>query len=307
MTFRAFFDESGTNPNEDKVLIVAGFLGRVEEWEKAIDAWDECLHESPRIEFFKRHHAQSLEGQFQRWKRGQADAKVVALASVIARFKLLGFCASVPYGVLSDRELRISHGVMGARFYDWGFLAATKGVLQFVGRNYPGEKVDFVFDERKELRACIAAYYEMRADADNEIMRCAGQCDPGNDIDVPALQMADLLAWEASYTIRTETMTDAFDAIICSNGVVTIPCQPPPLLNPTLELGKLGQDAQRAAADIQKRFYGDNERSPELAAETLDLVQRAAFFNIALERLKSIYEQDEGYRRFMAKRGEKES
>lgn len=304
--FRAFFDESGLNPEEDKVLVVAGFLGRVEEWEKAADAWDECLHDSLRIEFFKHHEAQSLDGQFRGLKREQADAKVLALARVITKFKLLSFCVGVPYEALSSRKRRISQKVMGARFYDWGFLASTKGVLQYVHHAYPGERVDFVFDERTELRACIQAYYEMKADPDNEIMRCAGQCDPGTDIDFLPLQMADLLAWECSYTVKTESMTDSFDEIMCSNGVVTIPCQPPPLLNPTLELAKLGQDVQRAAADILRRFYRENERSLELAADTLDLVQQKAYFDIALKRLSSLYEQDEEYRRFKEKQDSEE-
>jgi hypothetical protein len=101
-------------------------------------------------------------------------------------------------------------------------------------------------------------------------------------------------------------MTDSFDEIMCSNGVVTIPCQPPPLLNPTLELAKLGQDVQRAAADILRRFYRENERSLELAADTLDLVQQKAYFDIALKRLSSLYEQDEEYRRFKEKQDSEE-
>jgi len=307
--FRAFFDESGLNPHEDKVLVMAGFLGRAAVWAEASDAWNACLHESPRIEYFSHREAQSLTKEFRGWPRQRADDKVLALAGVITKFDLRGFCAGVPYGVLSSRERRISRKVMGARFYDWGFLAAVKAVLQYMRKVQPGEQVDFMFDERTELTACIAEYHELKQNAqpDDELTRCAGRCDSGTDKEVLPLQMADLLAWECSAVAKTELPTDPFDAIADHNRIVLINCQPPPLLNPTLELGKLGQDIQKDAANILRRLYKDNERSPELAADTLGLVQQAAYFNIARKRLTSIYERDEGYKRFAAQRKAEES
>jgi hypothetical protein len=302
--FRAFFDESGLNPREDKVLIMAGFLGHAAVWAEASGAWDACLHESPRIEYFSHREAQSLTREFRGWPRQRADDKVLALTGVISKFDLRGFCAGVPYGVLSSREQRISRKVMGSRFYDWGFLAAVKAVLQYMQKVHPSEQVNFIFDERNELTACIASYHEWKQNAqlDDELIRYAGQCVPGTDKDYPALQMADLLAWECSKVAKTELPTDPFDVIADNNGILTINCQPPPLLNATLELGKLGQDVQKAAADILRRLYGQNERSPDLATDTLGLVQQAAYFNIALKRLESIYERDEGYQRFTAQR-----
>jgi hypothetical protein len=307
--FRAFFDESGMNPREDKVLVMAGFLGRAAVWAEASDAWNACLHESPRIEYFSHREAQSLTKEFRGWPRQRANDKVLALTGVITKFDLRGFCAGVPYGVLSNREQRISRKVMGSRFYDWGFLAATKAVLQYMRKIHPGEQVDFIFDERNELTTCIAAYHEWKQNAqpDDELIHCAGQCDTGTDKNLPPLQMADLLAWECSYVAKTGLPTDPFDAIADHNRIVLINCQPPPLLNPTLELGKLGQDIQKDAANILRRLYKDNERSPELAADTLGLVQQAAYFNIARKRLTSIYERDEGYKQFAARRKAEES
>jgi hypothetical protein len=39
------------DPYVDKALVIGGFLGQAEEWEKASDAWEKCLHESPAIEY----------------------------------------------------------------------------------------------------------------------------------------------------------------------------------------------------------------------------------------------------------------
>ena len=157
IVFKAFFDESGTDPIKNKALVVGGFLGRAEEWERASDAWDECLHAAPRIEYFKHNEAQSLDGQFEKFNRGAADKKVLALANTISQFDLQGFCVSVSYRLFKHRNVKASKGQVGAKVYDWGFLAATSGVLQHLGDTAPdeGEKVDFVFDERRELRACI--------------------------------------------------------------------------------------------------------------------------------------------------------
>jgi hypothetical protein len=55
-------------------------------------------------------------------------------------------------------------GVVGSRLYDWAFLASIEGVLEHVEGLSDEEKVDFVFDERRELDACIPAFYRAKND-----------------------------------------------------------------------------------------------------------------------------------------------
>ena len=176
LVFRAFFDESGTNPKLDKALVMGGFLGRVEEWERASDAWDECLHEKPSIEYFKHSEAQSLNGEFAQLNRASADAKVLALTKTIGRFGLRGFCITVLYRLFRHRDAKASQGRVGTRVYDWGFLTATSGLLQYLDDEHPGdEKIDFVFDECSQLNACIEHYNWMKTEPFlAEIVRRAG-------------------------------------------------------------------------------------------------------------------------------------
>jgi hypothetical protein len=144
---------------------MGGFLGSVEEWERASDAWDACLHATPSIEYFKDSERKSLDGQFVKFNRATADAKVLALATTISQFALLGFCATVSYTWFMHRDAKASRGYVGARVYDWGFLTATSGVLQHLDSKHPGsDLVDFIFDSRTELRACIEIYDRMKAD-----------------------------------------------------------------------------------------------------------------------------------------------
>jgi len=45
MMLRGFFDESNRNP-KDIHFLIAGWTGRVDEWEKFTRAWDDCLSSS---------------------------------------------------------------------------------------------------------------------------------------------------------------------------------------------------------------------------------------------------------------------
>src|ERR1700683_4884248 len=155
MIFRAFFDETRTNPHEDESLIFGGFFGHVEEWERATTAWYECLNETPSIDYFSHYEASNLDGQFRRFSRSTAGKKIKSLSQVISKFLLQGVCITVPYWWFTNRDHKATKGMMGARAYDWGFLTATSGVLQMMSKLRREYTVDFIFDQRTELRACI--------------------------------------------------------------------------------------------------------------------------------------------------------
>jgi hypothetical protein len=275
-------------------------LGRVEEWVRASDAWRECLHESPRIEYFSHREAQSLHKQFRTFSSTSRDTKVLSLAEIVAEFQLVGFCASVRFKLFAGRNGIASLKTVGSRAYDWGFFAATSGVLQYMDAAIPtDEKVDFVFDVRGELSQCIATYNALKTSRCVKGMSRAGECTPGDDKQFAALQMADLLAWECSNSVRTRVMTGPFDVIIKRNRVVHIPCVPPPLFEQTLALQRMGVDVQRDAHSKLKRIYGDKEKSAELVNDVVELARQKASFDIQFEQLSSLYQMHDGYNKFI--------
>lgn len=301
--FRAFFDESRTDPEKNKALVMGGFLGRVEEWERASDAWDECLHEAPDIGYFKHSEAQSLNGEFLKFNRASADKKVLALANVISQFKLLGMCISVLYRHFAGKDARVTKGMIGTRAYDWGFSGTVNGVLSHMQKTEPpAEKVDFVFDDRNELRANIDIFYKIKGDDFfKEMMSRAGDCMPGDDKQVVALQMADLLAWEFSQAGETRTMSEAFKVIREKNRVGHLRCQPPPQMNPSIRLLALGNEVRSEAIELLKQTKKPRENlsAEEMAAQLGELLMRESYFNVELGRLMQQLADDPEFQDFM--------
>ncbi len=303
--FKAFFDESGTDPKLNKALVLGGFFGRVEEWERASDAWDTCLHDAPSIEYFKQHEAQSLSGEFRRFNRTSAEAKVLALAKTITRFELQGFCITVGYRLFRHRDPRAAKGRVGTRVYDWGFLTATSGVLQYMDDEQPGdEKVDFVFDERGELPACIEHYNWMKTSLFlAEKMRRAGECAPGNDRDVAALQMGDLLAWEFCNQINTKEKTDVFKHLAESRTIAHIDCAPPRQFANTLALQRISKQVHAEAENFLRR--ANNKSAPdrfrtaqEVHEYASELSLHESYVQLEFRRYREELRTDEEYQEF---------
>lgn len=304
LVFRAFFDESGTNPEENKALVMAGFLGRVEEWERASDAWDACLHQKPSIEYFKHSEAQSLDGEFLRFNRATADAKVLSLARTIVHFDLQGFCITVPHRLFRHRDAKASKGRVGTRVYDWGFLTVTTGVLQYLDEEHPGdEKVDFVFDQRTELTACIEHFNWAKTHPFlASILRRAGECAPGNDRDVVALQVGDLLAWEFCNRIDTKEKTGVFEVIVGSRKVAHIDCHPPRQFPATFALQKMSNQVLAEAGNFFRRGKkGSPERfrsAQEVEEYINELKVHEALVLLEWRRYRSELDGDTEYQEF---------
>jgi hypothetical protein len=306
MMFRAFFDESGTDPEKNKALVMGGFLGEVEEWERASDSWDACLHEPPSIEYFKGSECKSLDGEFLKFNRVTADAKALELARTISRFKLLGFCATVPYTLFMHRDPKASRGMIGSRVYDWGFLTATSGVLQYLDVKFLGnDRVDFIFDNRTELPACIGIYNRMKADPffASTTMRRAGTCIPGDDKKVVALQMADLLAGDSSHYLDTKSKSEAFVTIRDSNKIVHLPCEPPRQFPDTLRLQKMAKEVHKEATEFLRRAKKNSpdrfESVEEVEKHVNDLQKHEAFFQLEWGRHLTRLNTDAEYQAFV--------
>ncbi len=62
---QVFVDDSGRGENqENPVFLLAGYVGRVRNWEAAADALQRNMRKSPKLEYLKGKEAASLTGNF---------------------------------------------------------------------------------------------------------------------------------------------------------------------------------------------------------------------------------------------------
>jgi hypothetical protein len=196
---------------------------------------------------------------------------------------------------------------MGTQIYDWAFLTATSGVLQYAEMVNLGEKVDFVFDRRTELNACIPTYNEMKSCAWPPFMARAGECIPGDDRDLMPLQMADLIAGEFLSQANGHKPSEAWKIISGAHRVAHLSGYLPLGIQQILQSQKLGKEVEDATSDILKRIYKDKEKSMKLVEDVAKLVRLRDEFFAHFQQLEVLFESDPGYREFAAGSGKFEA
>jgi hypothetical protein len=303
MALKAYFDESGLSPHGDKTLVMSGYLGTAEEQARVSEVWNACLSASPAIRYFKSDEAKNLRGEFLHFNHATAERKKNELAAIVGSSELQGFCISVRNELLAHRVPTATKRTAGSRTYDWAFFTATSGVLQYAQKHYPGETVDFVFDERRELPQCIS-FLDQLKDLAREygpwanVFSSAGNCTSGDDKQICALQMADLLAGEFCTMGNGNPPSDSWKSLAALRGVAHIPCEMPWPIPVLVALQGMAKQIKDASGKILKRIYKDKERSPELAADCDELIANQILYEVAIKTLMEIHQTEEGFRRF---------
>lgn len=226
---KVFIDESSDNK---KIFLMSAWMASAEEWECFSDAWDRELGFDKPIKYFKNHEAMALDGEFLGWKEKDRDSKVLAMAKVIAKYKLKGFIGGVHLpnfdsifetSIVPKKVLRSI--ITFTEPYHWACNCIISGILGYqivIAKNYT-EQVDFVFDDGvTALDDCMANYKKLLAVLPEKARAIAGTIIPGNDKKIVALQAADLLAGQMLQEIREhgvrhapiETMRTSRDIII---------------------------------------------------------------------------------------------
>ncbi len=174
--------------------------------------------------------------------------------------------------------------------------------LQWMESQPDNEMVDLVFDEHSALESNIENFNSNKKDPFLvDYMRHAGTCSPGNDKEVAALQMADLLAGEFSVEGETGVRSDALRIIGSRNPVGYLRCEPPAQHMPAIELLNLGSQLRR---DVGEYLKLDRQKllNPEEALERLtNLFATEAFLKLQRKRLVGFLENDPEYQEFRRK------
>jgi hypothetical protein len=263
---QAFFDETGTNPNTDTALVFGGFLGQADQWPLVSEAWNECLGSDPAIPHFSHRNCRN-------------EKKLLDLATVISRFPLIGFCVYIRHKSIAARDASSMRGVAGTRPYDWVFRATIETVLEHIGAFHPSEKVDFTFDNRTELKVCIPYFYERKNDALISCYRHAGQCEPGDDKNSPALQMADLLAGEFNDCKKKARLSEPLRLILKTNGLIQGECAPPAAMNSLIAMNKRSKQIEKEGIELFREIKSvKTDNLPhDLAVRFHEFRQKSAF------------------------------
>lgn len=198
MTLQVWVDDSGRG--QEPVFVLAGYMGRVRNWEAFTHRWRGILNQKPRIECLKGKEAATLSGEFSGWSATQRDKRVLQLVRAIHQYSLACVRVVVPHEGFK-RTLRDGKIAPGARWYFkhpyfLAFDAVFAGVLKYV-RGLPSvEKVEFIFDhgvvDRRSLEPAYAQLLRALGEDATLIER-----EPlfRDDKTFPPLQAADLLAW----------------------------------------------------------------------------------------------------------------
>src|SRR5215218_8484145 len=97
MAFQVAADDSGSEPRS-RTFVLAGFIANAAMWAEFSDEWDRILSEAPRLDYLKISEANNMSEEFaprKGWTEAMRDARLHALAEVIARFPLMGICVSL--------------------------------------------------------------------------------------------------------------------------------------------------------------------------------------------------------------------
>jgi hypothetical protein len=197
-----YFDDSGTGAN-DSVVVVAGYIGSVMQWQKFAQEWGSLLSEFG-VTVMHRVDLESLQGEFVTWTAEKRNIFVNKAQQIIKRRTYVAIGKSV---IKADFEKMFPENLK--RFYGgaYGFcaiLCLARAKLWFDKTNLK-DPINWVFEAGTEGAGQInhlfnALYTDVPTRND---YRLGSWSFAGKDI-VP-LQAADVIAYEMFKHARFST------------------------------------------------------------------------------------------------------
>lgn len=195
MRIQVFIDESG-GKGQGNVFVMAGWLGRPEQWALFSTEWQQCLQSTPRIAYFKMREAASLSGQFKGISEASRDDKLRAFARIIRKYATAAIhCTTDLDGFAGTIEK------VGKPFSDpyfWPFhITIMAACLDLVDRGSQ-EPVEIIFDEHSIFGRRAKLWYPIvRAMMSDPADAAVMPLEPifRSDIEVLPLHASDMVAW----------------------------------------------------------------------------------------------------------------
>jgi hypothetical protein len=201
---KAYFDDSGEEEDaQHKVCSVGGYVGTALEWASVEEAWRAVLVEFGVKSLHMKYFAHNLK-EFEKFKTDETNRRkfLMSLISIIRDSTLVGVAS-----ILRLADLRRFNKERGLSVGSYSLNLYTN--MAQIYQHWPDDIVEVVIDRvvkhgpKAELARQYAetdAYYPNCGD---KIQLIPLQKGVSAD-DIPALQLADFVAWEARKDIDTK-------------------------------------------------------------------------------------------------------
>jgi len=216
----AFYMDDSADRKQERIYVVAGFLGRTDVWFEAERHWEKRV-KSTGLDYFRTNECLTLTGEFAKLvkvhgaqqAREHADELVADLWSIIKSADLGGFCFLGPMPAYKS----VQSEPYGEYVFERDpYVQAHQHLIYQVARHVcdhakKPEPVAFVFDEHSKAKRLMDRWEELKTNS--PIARpCMGTLAPLDDRMSPAIQMGDLIANTAKRTFE-DSMHDPMPAV----------------------------------------------------------------------------------------------
>jgi hypothetical protein len=137
-------DDSNRGQEDSPAFVLAGFMGRAENWADFADDWQGCLEEDPPIPLLKGRDAINLEKHFKGWTEDERDARLLRFIEIISGHVFASIRLAIRKSDF-DRILKQPSGAM-KKMYALPTSALVTRTLDFALDRKMGQTFEFVFD-----------------------------------------------------------------------------------------------------------------------------------------------------------------
>ncbi len=194
---RGYFDDSGTHPNSD-IVVMAGLFGYPNQWDYLCELWAKklavpCPGKLP-LPRFHMSACQAGDEAFLGWTRLECEFLVDELIEIILKTGVYGFGGAIPR---KDYEalIRGEHRRAAGNAETMCIINCFVKLIRFAQQITPAKEVAFIFDERPQQMRSVQRIYEVYKNLKPEDVEIVSATFSSSKKILP-LQAADLLAWE---------------------------------------------------------------------------------------------------------------
>jgi hypothetical protein len=193
----AYFDASGSM-GDSPVFVMAGYMGRLADWENFTPEWEAALKNPKAIDYFKMSEAWARRGEFQGWHSEDRDARLKLLAPIVNKHAIASVISVVPVESWKRHFVGRLENSYHNRPYYFAFHGVISNAVKYLHLKGIKEKIDCIFDSEggEPIAEIIDGFSRFAEMAPDHLKEYIG--DPPifrDEKTVLPLQASDMLAW----------------------------------------------------------------------------------------------------------------